>query len=44
MKLRFSHENPEIIKVYDEFLGQPLGDRAHHLLHVHYAARPAYQR
>ena len=44
MKMRFSHENPDIIKVYDEFLGQPLGERAHHLLHVHYAARPAYQR
>jgi NADH-quinone oxidoreductase subunit G len=44
MKLRFSHANPEIIKVYDEFLGQPLGEKAHQLLHVHYAARPAYQR
>jgi iron-only hydrogenase group A len=44
MKLRFSHANPEIIKVYDEFLGQPLGEKAHQLLHVHYVARPAYQR
>ena len=44
MKLRFSHENPEIAKLYDEFLGEPLGEKAHHLLHVHYAARPAYQR
>lgn len=44
MKLRCSHRNPEIVKVYDEFLGEPLGEKAHQLLHVHYAARPAYQR
>ncbi len=44
MNLRFSHENPEILRVYQEFLGAPLSDKAHRLLHVHYAARPAYQR
>lgn len=44
MKLRFSHENPEIAKLYVEFLGEPLGDKAHNLLHVHYTPRPAYQR
>jgi iron-only hydrogenase group A len=44
MGLRFSHENPEIIRLYDDFLGQPLGEKAHHLLHVHYAPRPAYQK
>jgi NADH-quinone oxidoreductase subunit G len=44
MSLRFSHDNPEIRRLYDEFLGEPLGARAHELLHVHYKARPAYQR
>jgi NADH-quinone oxidoreductase subunit G len=44
MNLRFSHENPEIIRLYDEFLGEPLGEKARRLLHVHYAPRPAYQR
>lgn len=31
---RFSHENPSITKCYKEFLGQPLGEKAHHLLHT----------
>ena len=44
MKLRFSHENPDIARVYAEFLGEPLGEKAHLLLHAHYAAKPAYQR
>src|SRR5574344_1519411 len=35
-KIRKSHENPYIIKLYEEFLGKPLSDRAHHLLHTHY--------
>lgn len=34
--IRKSHENPEIIKLYEEFLGKPLGEKAHHLLHTHY--------
>jgi NADP-reducing hydrogenase subunit HndD len=38
-KLRKSHENPDIIKLYEEFLGKPLGDKAHHLLHTHYFDR-----
>ncbi len=32
--LRFSHENPDIQKTYQEFLGEPLGETAHHLLHT----------
>lgn len=32
--LRYSHENPVIKVLYDEFLGEPCGERAHHLLHV----------
>ncbi len=31
--LRFSHENPEVLKAYEEFLGKPLSHKAHELLH-----------
>jgi NADP-reducing hydrogenase subunit HndD len=34
--LRKSHENPYIVKLYEEFLGKPLSEKAHHLLHTHY--------
>lgn len=39
MKLRKSHENPEVVQIYKEFLGQPLGEKSHHLLHTHYIRR-----
>jgi iron-only hydrogenase group A len=38
-ELRKSHENPDVKKIYEEFLGQPLGEVSHHLLHTHYHAR-----
>ena len=38
-QLRKSHENPEIKKIYEEFLGHPLGELSHHLLHTHYKPR-----
>jgi len=38
-KLRKSHENPEVKQIYAEFLGQPLGEKSHHLLHTKYTAR-----
>ena len=38
-KLRKSHQNPEIIKLYDEFLGEPNSEKAHKLLHTHYKDR-----
>ena len=38
-QLRRSHENPAIERLYDEFLGEPNGEKAHHLLHTHYQAR-----
>ena len=31
--LRFSHENPSVARCYEEFLGAPLSEKAHHLLH-----------
>jgi NADH-quinone oxidoreductase subunit G len=33
-KLRFSHENPSIIKIYEEFLEKPLSHKSHELLHT----------
>ncbi|HOZ47050.1 MAG TPA: NADH-dependent [FeFe] hydrogenase, group A6 [Candidatus Hydrogenedentes bacterium] len=38
-KLRKSHENPEIKQIYEEFLGKPLGEKSHKLLHTHYKGR-----
>ena len=38
-RLRKSHENPAVQKLYEEFLGIPLGDKSHHLLHTHYEKR-----
>lgn len=35
--LRFSHENPEIKKCYEEFFGEPLSEKSHHLLHTDHA-------
>lgn len=43
-KIRCSHENPEVIQVYKEFLGQPLSGKSHDLLHTRYTARPLYKR
>ena len=34
--LRKSHENPYILKLYEEYLGKPMSEKAHHLLHTHY--------
>lgn len=36
---RKSHENKEIIKLYEEYLGKPYGDKAHELLHTYYEPR-----
>ena len=43
-QVRHSHENPEVIQLYEEFLGEPLGHRAHQLLHTRYTAKPLYKR
>lgn len=39
MPLRKSHLNPEVIKIYKDFLGKPLGEKSHHLLHTSYVKR-----
>ncbi len=33
-QIRFSHENPTVLRTYEEFLGEPLSEKAHHLLHT----------
>ena len=38
-EIRQSHNNPLIRKLYDEYLGEPLGERSHELLHTGYRDR-----
>jgi iron-only hydrogenase group A len=42
LKIRKSHENPEVIALYEQFLGEPLGHKSHELLHTHYTGRKKY--
>jgi iron only hydrogenase large subunit-like protein len=39
--IRKSHENPAVADLYKEFLGRPLGEQSHRLLHTHYHERAA---
>ncbi len=39
MKIRKSHENPDVTALYENFLVKPLGEKSHHLLHTHYLNR-----
>ncbi len=36
--VRFSHENRDILDLYHDYLGKPLGERSHHLLHTDHHA------
>ncbi len=40
--LRKSHENPAVIRLYQDFLGKPNGHVSHELLHTHYVKRGQY--
>ena len=42
LPLRKSHDNPEVIKLYKDFLKEPLGEVSHHLLHTKYTKRQRY--
>ena len=42
LPIRKSHENPFIKAAYENFLGEPLGHKAHELLHTHYTPRKKY--
>ena len=37
--IRKSHENPLLKKVYADYLGEPGGEKAHHILHTSYVKR-----
>lgn len=37
--IRKSHENPDVNKLYEAFLGKPLSEKSHELLHTHYHAQ-----
>jgi iron-only hydrogenase group A len=39
LPLRKSHKNPDVIKLYEDYLGAPLGEKSHELLHTHYHSR-----
>jgi NADH-quinone oxidoreductase subunit G/NADP-reducing hydrogenase subunit HndD len=39
--VRVSHGNTQVKQLYEEFLGAPLGEKSHELLHTHYHARGA---
>jgi iron-only hydrogenase group A len=38
-QLRTSHHNRWVLRLYEEFLGKPLGETSHRLLHTHYQKR-----
>ena len=40
---RCSHQNPSIQKLYADYLGEPLSEKAHHLLHTEYKETPIYK-
>jgi NADP-reducing hydrogenase subunit HndD len=42
MVLRKSHENPEVVAIYKEFLDKPNSHKSHELLHTHYVERDNY--
>ncbi|MBI9093733.1 MAG: iron hydrogenase small subunit [Sphaerochaeta sp.] len=41
-EIRKSHENSEILSLYENFLIKPLGEKSHHLLHTSYTKRGQY--
>lgn len=43
-EIRLSHENPQVIALYDKFLEKPLSHKAHKLLHTKYHPKPLYNR
>jgi len=42
--IRCSHQNPEIQQIYKEYLGAPLSEKSHHLLHTTYTERKIYKK
>ena len=42
--LRKSHENESVMKLYENYLKEPLGHLSHELLHTHYVKREMYPK
>lgn len=42
LPIRKSHKNPDIIKIYEEYLGHPNSHKSHELLHTHYIRRSKF--
>ena len=42
--LRVSHKNPQIIKLYEDYLGEPNSHKAHELVHTHYSAKEKFSK
>jgi NADH-quinone oxidoreductase subunit G len=42
--IRCSHQNPDITKIYSDYLSAPLSEKSHHLLHTHYTPRKVYKK
>ena len=40
--IRVSHKNPQIIELYEKFLGEPNSHKAHELLHTTYSAKEKF--
>ena len=40
--LRISLDNPDVQKLYKDFLGSPNGEKAEKLLHTHYTKQDCY--
>lgn len=40
---RKSHKNPEVMKLYEDYLKEPNGHLSHKLLHTHYTKRDSYE-
>ncbi len=43
LEIRKSHENPAVLKLYEEFLGEPNSHKAHELLHTKYTPKTVYK-
>ena len=42
--LRASHKNPQIVKLYEDYLGEPNSHKAHELLHTTYSAKEKFSK
>ena len=43
-QLRVSHKNPQIIQLYNSYLGEPNSHKAHELLHTTYSAKEKFSK